>query len=114
MISGEQVVGWETIIDRCRKRFQPEEALSNPDVWFGVHLREYLKLLHGAQAVPGSGGWGRRAASKRRDRLQAFRTYLGREATAEDVLDELTKIAEVPPFVEEAIRHDFKPTQRRT
>jgi len=82
---------------------------SDPAAWFSQHVSNYLSAVSVEAELENSGhGTGRRRAAKlRRDSLIALKSRLGRQATAEDLTNELSRFVMVPEFLVEAIRRDL-------
>src|SRR4051812_35094080 len=94
---------------RLRQEYQSRvgHRVSDPDVWYRNHLALYLGLLALDAASEGHGPVTRRAAGMRRDSAHAFASYLEHQATAEDLISELSREITVPDFLAEAIRRDI-------
>ena len=81
-------------------------SVSDPNVWFGNQIRNYLSAL----CVGAQGGklrFGGPSAELRKAALLAFKSHLGRQAKAEDLIIELSRFVTVPEFLTEAIRRDM-------
>lgn len=88
--------------------------VSIPSIWFGNHVGSYLRMVGYASEVKRIKRPSRRFASlaegfdkERRLSLRAFKSYLRRDATADDIIQELSRLVAVPEFISNAIRQDF-------
>jgi hypothetical protein len=82
--------------------------LSDPAVWFGNHLSNYLSALYLEATAENHHHTMRRVPKLRRSTLAAFASYLKRPPTADDLIAELGRFVTVPEFAAEAIRLDVQ------
>jgi hypothetical protein len=83
---------------------------SAPAARFGNNMSGYLGLLAIGAACENQGykRIAERSTKLRQDSLRAFATYLRRRPSPDDLLQELSRVATVPPFIAEAIRRDVE------
>lgn len=80
--------------------------ISDPVVWFRNHLSGYLSTLALAATVENHKLRFRNLSPLRIDSMRAFESYLGRQPTAEDLIQELSLFTTVPDYLAEAINRD--------
>ena len=85
--------------------------VSDPAVWFGVHVKNHLRALCGGAAASNRESQTRQWKKLqtqfnklRQYSMQAFKSYSGRKPTADDLLQELSRFVTVPEFASKAIR----------
>jgi hypothetical protein len=86
----------------------------DPAVWFSVHIGNYLSSLAlqtEAECIASQKRplitLRRSAVKLRRNTMTAFRNYLGRRPTADDLLADVRRFETVPAHIAEAISRDI-------
>jgi hypothetical protein len=97
-----------------RNQYQTSIAqnLSGQALQFGNQLGNYLSALAIHAVIGDDAPQTANVIHLRRLALRAFHGYLRRKPTAEDLLQELTRVVAVPTYIADAIRRDVERLQR--